>query len=229
MRAISKTFGRTLTLAAAASLFIATSAFIPAEAATPKAGASCTKVNAKTKIKGDSYVCVKNPTVKNAKLTWVWVGCIDANKQYNDSVTRLADLKTQAAAAQTKIDQLKAAVPADEAKAKEYDAKAAVAKAKKEDALAQAADNAAKVTQYGATSAAGKAYQKNVDLWNKNANTYDLALKNFERAAKSLREKVDDIAKEQKRLDLSNQTIAASELEIKSNNTNRKQACTPGL
>ena len=116
----------------------------PATAATKiKAGASCTKVDSTTKISGDTYVCTKNPLVKNAKLTWVWTGCITANTQYNDSVARLANLKAGLIDAQAKIDKLKTEVPADEAKAKEFDAKAADAQAKQDKALAEAATNAA--------------------------------------------------------------------------------------
>lgn len=211
-------------------LIVAGSAYAPATAATKvKAGASCSKANSTTKISGDVYVCTKNPIVKNAKLTWVWTGCITANKQYTDSVARLASLKAGAAAAQAKIDQLKVDVPGDEAKAKEFDAKAAAAKAKQDNALTEAAANAAKVTQYGLTTDAGKAYQKNVDLWNKNATTYGLAVKNFQRAAAALRDKASQIEKEQKKLDLNNQSIAAANVEISSNNDTRKQACTPGL
>ena len=108
-------------------------------------------------------------------------------------------------------------------------AKAAAAKVKQDNALTEAAANAAKVIQYGLTSDAGRAYQKNVDLWNKNATTYGLAVKNFQRAAAALRDKASQIDKEQKKLDLNNQSIAAANVEIASNNDTRKQACTPGL
>lgn len=201
---------------------------IPAEAAV-KAGAVCTKANARTKIGGDNYICTKNPLVKNAKLTWVWIECINTNNNYNQSAARLVTLKAQAATAQTKINTLKAGLADDETQAKAYDAKAAEAQTKKDAALAKAAEQAAKVQQFGATTTAGRAYQKNVDLWNNNAKTYDLALKNFQRAAKLIRDKAGDIVDEQKRLDLANQTIAASELQLKATDQSRKQACTPGL
>lgn len=217
---LAATFGLVLGLSTVIAL--------PAQAAA-KAGASCTKANSKTKIGGDSYVCTKNPLVKNAKLTWVWVECINSNSNYNKNVANLATLKAQAGTAQTKIDTLKAGLADDETQAKGYDAKAAEAQKKKDAALAKATEQAAKVQQFGATTTAGKAYQKNVDLWNNNAKTYDLAMKNFQRAAKLLRDKVNEIADEQKRLDLANQTIAASEIQIKAADQSRKQACTPGL
>ena len=218
-------------IAIAASIFMIGASFVaPASAATKiKAGGPCTKVNSTTKISGDVYTCTKNPLVKNAKLTWVWKGCLDANKQYLDSVARLDSLKANVVAAQTKINELVAGVADDEAKAKEFDAKAALAKQKQDNALAEAAANAAKVTQYGATTTEGKAYQKNVDLWNKNANTYGLAVKNFQRAAKSLRDKAANIETEKKKLEVANQTIAAQSVQLKGADDSRKQACTPGL
>jgi len=66
-------------------------------------------------------------------------------------------------------------------------------------------------------------------MWNGNAKTYDLAIKNFQRAAKLIRDKAGDITDEQKRLDLANQTIAAAQLQLKASDQSRKQACTPGL
>lgn len=221
-------FRKVSIVAGSFALAASTVLIAPAQAAV-KAGATCTKVNAKAKIGGDQYVCIKNPTVKNAKLTWVWVECVNADKMWKESSTRLTTLKAQAAAAQTKIDTLKAEIPADEEQAKAYDAKAAAAQVKKDDAVAKAAANAAKVQQWGATTTAGKAYQKNVDLWNSNARTYDLAIKNFQRAAKALRDKAKEVADEQRRLDLANQTIAASQVQLASTADNRKQACKPGL
>lgn len=200
----------------------------PAQAAN-KAGGSCTKANATAKIGGDSYVCTKNPIVKNAKLTWVWVECIKSNTAYNNSAANLVALKAQATTAQNKINALKAGLTDDDAQAKAYDAKAAEAQVKKDAALAKAAEQAAQVQKYGATTTAGKAYQKNVDMWNGNAKTYDLAIKNFQRAAKLIRDKAGEIADEQRRLDLANQTIAASELQLKATDQSRKQACAPGL
>ena len=141
MRNSLKQFGRGATLFAATSLLMVTTAVIPAEAAN-KAGAACTKANAKTKIGGDQYLCVKNPTVKKAKLTWVWIGCIDSNKLYLESNARLKSITETAAQAATMLDTeiaaLKAAAPADEAEAKVFDQKATDAKAKQAAALLEA-------------------------------------------------------------------------------------------
>lgn len=200
------------------ALLTTTTSFIPAEAAN-KAGAACPKLNAKARIGGDQYVCTKNPTVKNAKRTWVWVGCLDANKLYTDSVKRLATLKEGLVTAKAKLDQLVAEIPAAEAKAKEYDAKIASTQIKLDAAKASLAENQAK----------GAVYAKATEQWGNAVKSYERAIAGFKRAADNWREKSSDVTAQQKRLDLQSQTIAASELEIKSNLTGRNQACKPGL
>jgi hypothetical protein len=66
---------------ATTSVFILGLISVPAEAAN-KAGGTCTKINAKAKIAGFDYICQKNPTGKQAKLTWLIKECLDSNNQY---------------------------------------------------------------------------------------------------------------------------------------------------
>ena len=232
MRNSLKQFGRGATLFAATSLLMATTAVIPAEAAN-KAGAACTKANAKTKIGGDQYLCVKNPTVKNAKLTWVWIGCIDSNKLYLESNARLKSITETAAQAATMLDTeiaaLKAAAPADEAEAKVFDQKATDAKAKQAAALLEAKANTDNATKVGATTTAGKQYTTNAATWTKAARSYELAAKNFERSAASLRDKIGEVAKKEKQKVNVLQTVENTKSEVSSTLQNRKQACKPGL
>jgi hypothetical protein len=227
-----KQFGRGATLFAATSLLMATTAVIPAEAAN-KAGAACTKANAKTKIGGDQYLCVKNPTVKKAKLTWVWIGCIDSNKLYLESNARLKSITETAAQAATMLDTeiaaLKAAAPADEAEAKVFDQKATDAKAKQAAALLEAKANTDNATKVGATTTAGKQYTTNAATWTKAARSYELAAKNFERSAASLRDKIGEVAKKEKQKVNVLQTVENTKSEVSSTLQNRKQACKPGL
>lgn len=232
MRNSFKFIGKGATLLAASSLLMAMTAVIPAEAAN-KAGARCTKANAKTKIGGDKYVCTKNPTVKKAKRTWVWVGCIDSNELYLESNARLKTITESAAQAVTMLDSeivaLKAEAPNDEAEAKVFDQKAADAKVKQAEALAKAkaaADEAAKV---GATTTAGKTYTSAADQWTKAARSYELAARNFERSAASLRDKINEVAKKEKQKANVLQTVENSKTEVKSTLQNRKNACKPGL
>ena len=232
MRNSLKQLGRGATLFAATSLLMATTAVIPAEAAN-KAGAACTKANAKTKIGGDQYLCVKNPTVKKAKLTWVWIGCIDSNKLYLESNARLKSITETAAQAATMLDTeiaaLKTAAPADEAEAKVFDQKATDAKAKQAAALLEAKANTDNATKVGATTTAGKQYTTNAATWTKAARSYELAAKNFERSAASLRDKIGEVAKKEKQKVNVLQTVENTKSEVKSTLQNRKQACKPGL
>lgn len=232
MRTSLKQLGRGATLFAATSLLMATTVVIPAEAAN-KAGAACKKANAKTKIGGDDYVCVKNPTVKNAKLTWVWVGCIDSNKLYLESRARLVTITETAAQAATMLDTeiaaLKAAAPTDEAEAKAFDQKAADAKVKQASALLEAKANTDNATKVGATTTAGKQYTTNAATWTKAARSYELAAKNFERSAASLRDKIGEVEKAEKRKVNVLQTVENTKSEVKSTLDNRKQACKAGL
>ncbi|CAB5240270.1 unannotated protein [freshwater metagenome] len=83
---------------------------VPANAATKISnGVSCTKSGASTKYKGTSYKCTKNPTVKNAKLTWVSVDCINIAAAYKKSISNLAVVKSSTDATVATLDQ-KAAV-----------------------------------------------------------------------------------------------------------------------
>lgn len=218
MRSSVIRLGKRASVIAAMALLTTTTSFIPAEAAN-RAGGPCPKLNAKARIGGDQYVCTRNPIVKNAKRTWVWAGCLDANKLYVDSVKRLDSLKAGLVTAKAKLDELVAEIPAADAKAKEYDGKIASTQVKLD---------AAKV-KYQASLAKGAAYAKATDQWNNAIKSYERAIAGFKRAADNWREKSADVTAQQKRLDLQSQTIAASELEIKSNLQGRNQACRPGL
>ena len=115
--------GLVTTLVLVASVTIATPSF-----AANKAGGSCTKANATTRIGGDKYVCTKNPIVKNAKLTWVWDQCITANKDYLAAQKALSESLAKATAELAKIDadiaKYQATIAVNEAKAVAAETKA---------------------------------------------------------------------------------------------------------
>lgn len=213
-------------------LFSSFAPLSPAEAVN-KPGAKCSKVNSKTKIGGDSYVCTKNPTVKNAQLTWVWVGCLDSNKLYLDANSRLKSITASAAQALKLLDEeialLKSAAPASEAKAKTFDQQAAEAKLKQANAIAKAKSATENANKVGASTAAGKQYIEAAATWNKVAKSYESAVKNFQRAAASLRDKSTQIAKKEKQKLTVSQNVTNSKEEVKSTLENRKNACLPGL
>jgi len=227
-----KFFGKSATLIAASSLLLAMTAVVPAEAAN-KAGARCAKANAKTKIGGDNYVCAKNPTVKNARLVWLWVGCVESDKLFIDSNARFKSVSDSANQAITMLDNaittLKNEAPKDEADAKVFDQKASDAKAKQAAALVEAKTNSDNATKAGLTTAAGKQYTANAATWTKAARSYEMAAKNFEKSAASLRDKINEVAKKEKQKQTVLQSVENAKVEVEATQQNRKNACRPGL
>lgn len=201
--------------------------------ASVKPGANCSKVNQKAKVGKDSYVCTQNPNLKKKQLTWVWEVCIETNQYYLEAKSKFDKLSSSASKAISEIDaeilKLKNGASADEAAAKVFDQKAIDAKSKQENALSEAkiaSDNAVKA---GATTPVGRNYTQAASQWTKAATSYGLAVKNFERSAKSLREKVNEVANKERDKLRVQQTLANVEQDVKSGLDNRKTACKPGL
>ncbi|MFZ9316785.1 MAG: hypothetical protein ACO236_05890, partial [Candidatus Nanopelagicaceae bacterium] len=69
----------------------------------------------------------------------------------------------------------------------------------------------------------------NAATWTKAARSYELAAKNFERSAASLRDKINEVVKKEKQKVNVLQTVENTKSEVKSTLQNRKQACKPGL
>ena len=77
---------KSVVLASALGLFLATTAFSTASnAAIIKNGVACKKNNLKTKAGGKNYVCGKNPYVTPTKLTWMLRECPETYELYADS------------------------------------------------------------------------------------------------------------------------------------------------
>ena len=77
---------KSVVLASALGLFLATTTFSTASsAATVKNGVACKKNNLKTKAGGKNYVCGKNPYVTPTKLTWMLRECPETYELYADS------------------------------------------------------------------------------------------------------------------------------------------------
>lgn len=101
---------------------------IPADAAV-RAGAACTKKNAKAKIGKESFVCSQNPARKSKRLVWVWADCLVADQSYKAGVASQRQLEETASKTITMlrvdIDNITKEIAANEAEAKTWDAKAA--------------------------------------------------------------------------------------------------------
>lgn len=225
---------RRVSLLALSFILLGLLQFVSAPAnASVKPGAKCSKVNQKAKVGKDSYVCTQNPNLKKKQLTWVWEVCIETNQYYLEAKSKYDQLSSNASKALSEIDaeilKLKSGAPADEAAAKVFDQKAVDARAKQERALGEAKIASDNATKAGATTTAGRTYSQAASQWTKAASSYGLAVKNFERSAKSLRDKVNEVANKEKDKLRVQQTIANVEVEVKSALDNRKTACKPGL
>ncbi len=70
-------------------------------------GVACTKSGATSKTSAGIYKCAKNPIVKNSKLTWLSVDCINTAKSYIKAKNNLPAIKT---ATDTTIAELDAEI-----------------------------------------------------------------------------------------------------------------------
>ena len=99
-------FRKVLVVVGAAALVVASITAVPAGAATKISnGASCSKSGATTKVSGSSYKCAKNPIVKNSKLTWLSLDCINTANTYVKAVANLPKIKTATEATVAKLDE----------------------------------------------------------------------------------------------------------------------------
>lgn len=99
-------FAKVVTVSVA-GLLLAGSFVAPSADAAVKIsnGVACAKSGATTKVKTTTYKCTKNPTVKNAKLTWVSKDCLDADATWIKSNRDYQDLAKQMPATLADLDQ----------------------------------------------------------------------------------------------------------------------------
>lgn len=120
---------RKVLAASTAAILVSLTLSVPASTAATKVsnGVPCTKAGTTTKVSGFTYRCAKNALVKNSKLTWLSVECLDSIKSYqgavkaqstlNSSTDQIKLLTTQyesisaiLAATTTALDNAKAAI-----------------------------------------------------------------------------------------------------------------------
>ena len=120
---------RKVLAASTAAILVSLTLSIPASTAATKVsnGVPCTKAGTTTKVSGFTYRCAKNALVKNSKLTWLSVECLDSIKSFqgavkaqstlNNSTEQIKLLTTQyesisaiLAATTTALDNAKAAI-----------------------------------------------------------------------------------------------------------------------
>jgi septal ring factor EnvC (AmiA/AmiB activator) len=103
---------------------------VPAGAATKISnGVACKKSGQTTKVSGSSYRCAKNPLVKNSKLTWLSLDCLNTANTYRKAVANLPKIKaaTDETVAKLDADMAKQALETEKANKliPEYQAKIA--------------------------------------------------------------------------------------------------------
>lgn len=98
-------FRKAIVVAGAAVLVLASMTAVPASAATKVSnGVACKKSGQTTKVSGSSYRCAKNPLVKNSKLTWLSLDCLNTANTYNKAVASLPKIKAATDETVAKLD-----------------------------------------------------------------------------------------------------------------------------
>jgi hypothetical protein len=98
-------FRKAIVVAGATALVLASITAVPAGAATKVSnGVACKKSGATTKVSGSSYRCAKNPLVKNAKLTWLSMDCLNTATTYRKAVANLPKIKAATDETVAKLD-----------------------------------------------------------------------------------------------------------------------------
>ena len=78
---------------------------VPAHAAVKISnGVPCTKSGASSKTANGPYKCSKNPTVKNSKLTWLSIDCVNTANTYVKALANLPKIKASTDATVATLD-----------------------------------------------------------------------------------------------------------------------------
>ena len=98
-------FRKVLVVLGAAALVAASTTAVPASAATKISnGVSCKKAGATTKVGLNTYKCAKNAFVKNAKLTWLSLDCVNTTSTYQKGNANLPKIKLATDSTIAKLD-----------------------------------------------------------------------------------------------------------------------------
>ena len=87
---------RKVLAASTAAILVSLTLNVPASTAatTVSNGVPCTKAGTTTKVSGFTYRCAKNALVKNSKLAWLSVECLDSIKSYQGAVKAQSTLNS---------------------------------------------------------------------------------------------------------------------------------------
>lgn len=98
-------FRKAIVVAGATVLVLASITAVPASAATKVSnGVACKKSGATTKVSGSTYRCAKNALVKNSKLTWLSMDCLNTVSTYRTALANLPKIKAATDETVAKLD-----------------------------------------------------------------------------------------------------------------------------
>ncbi len=156
-------------------------------------GVTCTKAGATSKTSAGTYKCAKNPIVKNSKLTWLSVDCLNTANSYIKTKKNLPTIKT---ATDTTIAELDANIIVQQkvladslalliVQQKELVEFRAVALANIETYKVKIVGITAKLTTIKADAANLTKNSANIATYEKAIKAYETAIKAYETAIKA--------------------------------------------
>jgi hypothetical protein len=186
---------------------------VPASAATKISnGVACKKAGATTKVGLNTYKCAKNAFVKNAKLTWLSLDCVNTTSTYLKGNANLPKIKLATDSTVAKLDTEIVKQVAQVEKAKqvipEYQAKIDTITAQ---LVILKADTANLIKN-----------KKTIDSYTSAVRNYELAIRAYTTVGKQ-----NDRSKKARELALTQYTN--SQADVKANLDLAKLVCTKGL
>jgi hypothetical protein len=206
-------FRKVLVVLGAAALVAATTTAVPATAATKISnGVSCKKAGATTKVGINTYKCAKNAFVKNAKLTWLSLDCVNTTSTYLKAKANLPKIKIATDSTIAKLD------------ADIVQQAAQVEKAKK-----VIPEYQAKIDTITAQLVILKADTANLTKNKKTIDAYTSAVRNYEVAIKAYTAVGKENTRSQKARELALTQYTNSQADISTSLDLAKLVCTKGL
>ena len=206
-------FRKVLVVLGTAALVAATTTAVPASAATKISnGVACNKAGATTKVGLNSYKCAKNAFVKNAKLTWLSLDCVNTTSTYLKAKANLPKIKIATDSTIAKLD------------ADIVQQAAQVEKAKK-----VIPEYQAKIDTITAQLVILKADTANLTKNKKTIDAYTSAVRNYEVAIKAYTAVGKENTRSQKARELALAQYTNSKGQISSSLDMAKLLCTKGL
>ena len=206
-------FRKVLVVLGTAALVAVTTTAVPASAATKISnGVSCKKAGATTKVGLNTYKCAKNTFVKNAKLTWLSLDCVNTTNTYLKGNANLPKIKLATDSTVAKLDADIVKQVAQVEKAKQV-----------------IPEFQAKIDTINAQLLILKADTPNLAKNKKTIDAYTGAVRNYEVAIRAYTTVGKQNERSQKARELALTQYTNSQADVKANLDLAKLVCTKGL